>query len=201
MNKFYKLGLIMLALAASVTGAFAWDLVASASNSVITKTMIVPPVLDSGTSWQQTPVRGTSITVNAGSVYRIGQQLIVAAHAGTMTNGTTSVTTVSTNGAVVTTNTVVSVAAIAVPTVGISGYDGTVRWYRARGTDQRNVYIQATGYQDQSITLTDGAGSTLVYGVPAAAELLKFETFNGTLYVAPTSASVTNTSTVKVMAW
>ena len=141
MKKLMKM-MLMLALAASVTGALAWDVPITATYVAGTNLMILPPVVDASVQWQQYPVRATSVVVNAGARYRIGSQVIVAAHAGTMTNTAVTTTTyytngvqvvlagaqyAATNGIAVYTNTVIAVAPITVPAAGISGYDGSVR--------------------------------------------------------------------------
>ena len=202
-----KLMLLTLALAASVTGALAWDLDVPASNDTETVVMIVPPALASPyAQLAQLPVRATSVVVTAGAKYRIGNQVIVAAHAGTMTNSTT--TTYYTNGVLVdadgeayaVTNDIavvtnITVAAITVPAKGISGYDGSVRWYRPRELTEDDVRLQLTYSGDDTVTLTDASNGTLTY---TASGFIDFQDFLGTLYI---SQAALGTNSVKAVAW
>lgn len=209
MKKLMKM-MLMLALAASVNGAFAWDLTIPATNAAATTVMIVPPVVDAS-AWQQIPERSTGVVVAAGARYRIGRQIIVAAHAGTITN--VNVTTTSyytngvpvvlagaqwaaTNGISVYTNSVTACAPITVPAAGISGYDGTVRWYRVRQASVDDVRMQLTiSGSGETVTFTDGVGSTLDYTATAEKD---FADFDGALYVSRVS---TNACSIKAMAW
>jgi len=198
----------MLALAASVSGAFAWDLTVSDAYIGGTNIMIVPPVVSTA-SLAQIPVRATRVVVAAGSPYRIGSQIIVAAHSGAITNSTVTTTGYytngypvslavaqwsATNGVSVFTNTCISVAPITVPAVGLSGYDGTVRWYRARTADIDDIRLQLA-VAGGVLTLTDSSGSTLDY---TAAGTVDFSDFPGALYV---HKSATNACSVKAMGW
>lgn len=202
--------MLLTALATLVSGAYAADLTVPETNGTYTTVMVVPPILETAT-WEQVPQRGSAIVVNAGSVYRIGRQLIVAAHAGTMTN--TMVTTTAyytngvavvlagaqwaaTNGIAVYTNSYVSVAPITVPIKGLSILDGTVEWYRVRTAEQDDVTVQldvsGTG---STVTLSDGNGDSLVYSADATVEL---PDYTGALYISKTS---TNVWTSKTLVW
>lgn len=206
-----KFMLFTAVLATLVTGARAYDLTVPKTNATVKVVMLVPPV-SAGGDVSQLPVRATSVVVNAGAQYRIGSQVIVAAHAGTMTNTAVTTTTyytngfltalagaqfAATNGIAVHTNTVIAVAPITVPSQGISGYDGTVRWYRARTPDVENVRLQITvDGNGESVILTDGGGNTLKYAASVEKDFLDFP---GALYVSQSAMTATNS--VKVMAW
>lgn len=201
---------IMLAFAASVTGALAWDVSVPATNDTVKTVMAVPPVVDAS-ELTQLPVRATSVVVVAGAKYRIGSQVIVAAHAGTMTNSTVTTTAyytngipvalaaaqyAATNGIPVYTNIYTVVAPISVPAVGMSGYDGTVRWYRARTADQNDIQIQLT-YGAGTVKLTDSSGSVFSY-TAALADPQPLYDYKGALYVSMTGIG---TNTVSPRAW
>lgn len=207
MTKLSRL-LVMLALAASVTGAYAWDITIEDTYLAGTNIMVVPPVV-AATELSQLPVRGTSVVVAAGAKYKIGSQIIVAAHSGTMTNQTSTTTAYYTNGLPVElaaaqwaatnaipvyTNIYTVVAPITVPAVGLSGYDGSVRWYRARQPAQEDVRMQLT-VPAGTLTLSDASGSTLVYATASTVDFLDFE---GALYG---TKSVATNCTTKAMAW
>jgi hypothetical protein len=207
MTKLSRL-LAVLALAASVTGAYAWDISITDPYLAGTNIMVVPPVV-AAAELSQLPTRGTSVVVTAGAKYKIGSQIIVAAHSGTMTNQTVTTTAYYTNGLPVElavaqwaatnaipvyTNIYTVVAPITVPAVGLSGYDGSVRWYRARSPTQEDVRLQLT-VPGGTLTLTDGSGSTLAYTAAATVDFLDFE---GTLYG---TKSVKTNCTAKAMAW
>jgi hypothetical protein len=132
--------------------------------------------------------------VAAGAQYRIGRAVIVAAHAGTMTNTVVSTTTITTNGAVVSTNTVAVIAPITVPLSGISGYDGSVRWYRApTARDRARLKIVNGGC---TVTLSDGAGNTWLNTATATDD--GFVGYEGALYV---SKNDTNVCTITALSW
>lgn len=207
MKKLMKMTLL-LAFAASVTGALAWDVTVPETNDTATVVMLVPPVVEAS-ELSQIPVRGSNVAVVAGAKYRIGSQVIVAAHAGNMTN--TMVTTTAyytngipavlaaaqwaaTNGVPVYTNIYTVLAPISVPAAGLSGYDGSVRWYRARTADQEDVRLQIA-VAGGTVSLRDNSGSTLGY---AAAATVDFLDFNGALYV---YKDATNACSAKAMAW
>jgi hypothetical protein len=209
MKKLMKM-MLMLALAASVTGALAWDVPIAGTYIAGTNLMILPPVVAASEQWQQYPVRATSVVVNAGARYRIGTQVIIAAHAGTMTNTAVTTTTyytngvqvalagaqyAATNGIAVYTNTVIAVAPITVPAAGISGYDGSVRWYRARTADQDDVKIQID--TTNTVVLVDGAGNSIRYTATVDKD---FPDFGGALYF--NALTTTNgVDAIRVMPW
>ena len=202
--------MLLTALATLVSGAYAADITVPATNGTYTTVMVVPPILDTAT-WAQVPQRGSAVVVNAGSVYRIGRQLIVAAHAGTMTNEMVTVTAYYTNGIAVDltgaqyaatnatavyTNSYVTVAPITVPLKGLSIRDGTVEWYRVRSADQDDVKVQLkVGGTGSTVTLSDGLGDTLNYTADATVEL---PDYTGALYISKTS---TNVWTAKTLTW
>jgi len=184
--------MLVLALAGFVTSAGAWDLTVPETNAAATTVMILPPVVDSTQNWASYAERATSVVVSAGARYRIGRQVIVAAHAGTMTNTVVSTTTYTTNGAVITTNTVTVVAPITVPISGISGYDGSVRWYRASPSrDRVRVLLVNTG--GCNVTLSDGSGlNTWVKTATGVDD--SFIGYQGALYISKETESVCTTS-------
>lgn len=200
--------MLALAIVFAATGAFAWDLTVTDAN-IATNIVLVPPIATADAQWSQYPVRSTGVVVAAGARYRLGRDVIVAAHAGTITNQTVTTTSYFTNGVATTfagasnavvagraviTNTVIACAPITVPVKGISGYDGTVRWYRARELAEDFVRIQLT-IAGGTVTLTDSAGSTLTY---TSSGIYDFEGFPGLLYI---NKSATNAVSARVMDW
>lgn len=199
--------LILLALAAVSFGALAWDVTVPASNQAVTVLMVVPPVVDTPYSGiAQLPVRSTGVVVAAGAKYRIANQVIVAAHAGTITNqlvaayytnglvvALADAQWAATNGIAVVTN--LAVAPITVPVTGISGYDGTVRWYRARPTNNEDVRLQVVYGGSDTVVLQDSVGDALRY---AASGSVDFLDFTGAMYVKQLALG---TNSVRVLAW
>ena len=186
--------MVLLTVLAAVGVARAWNITVPETNATVTTLMVVPPVLSGGDEWRQVPERSTGVVVNAGAVYRIGRQLIVAAHAGTMTNSVVSTTTYVTNGTVIATNVVSVVAPITVPTYGLSGYDGSVRWFRARSARDNDVRIQlAVG--GGAVALTSGGGNTLTY---TASGTIDFPDYEGSLYV---SKNGTEACSAAIFVW
>lgn len=209
MKKLMKMTL-MLAFAASVSGALAWDVAVPATNDTVTTVMAVPPIV-AASELSQIPVRGSNVAVVAGSKYRIGSQIIVAAHAGNMTNTMVTTTAYYTNGIAVElagaqyaatnstpvyTNIYTVLAPISVPAVGMSGYDGTVRWYRARTADQNDIQIQLN-YGAGTVKLTDSSGSVFSY-TAALVDPHPLYDYAGAVYVSMTAIG---TNTVSVRAW
>ncbi|MBM4043560.1 MAG: hypothetical protein FJ279_00450 [Planctomycetes bacterium] len=190
----YKL-MLVLAFAGFATGAGAWGLTVPETNATATTVMIVPPVVDAALNWASYPERGTGVVVSAGARYRIGRQIIVAAHAGTMTNTLVTTTTYTTNGAAITTNTVSVVTPITVPIQGISGYDGTVRWYRA--PSERDAIRLRIVNGGCNVTLTDGSGFNSWVNTATAVDD-GFAGYQGPLYV---SKDGTNVCTITAFTW
>lgn len=187
--------MLALALAGFVTGAGAWDLTVPETNATATTVMIVPPVVEASLNWASYPERAVTNVVSAGARYRIGRQVIVAAHAGTITNGTVSTTTYVTNGVVVTTNTVTVITPITVPISGISGYDGTVRWYRAPSS--RTAIRLKVVNGGCNVTFSDGSGLNTWVNTASATDD-GFAAYQGPLYV---SKDDTNVCTVTAIQW
>jgi hypothetical protein len=195
MNRRYTKLMLALAFAGFVTGAGAWDLTVPETNATATTVMVVPPVIDATANWASYPVRVTNTAVAAGARYRIGNQVIVAAHAGTITNGTVSTTTYVTNGVTVATNTVTVITPITVPLSGISGYDGTVRWYRA--PSERSAIRLKIVNGGCTITFSDGSGLN-TWANTASATDDGFAGYQGALYV---SKNDTNVCSVTALQW
>ena len=205
-----KLQMLMITVLATLAfGAHAWTLTVPKTNATATTVMVVPPVRSIPADLSMIPERSTNVAVAAGAVYRIGGQLIVAAHAGNITNQQVTTTAYYTNGIAVNlaaaqyaatnsipvyTNSYTEVAPISVPAFGISGYDGTVRWYRARTAAYDDVRMQIT-VGGGSVTLTDASGNALVYSTTAEKD---FTGFDGTLYI---SQSDLSTNSVSIMVW
>lgn len=187
------------ALAIIAFGARAYDFTLATNTTTVASVMVLPPVYDPGLSWAQIPQRTTNASVAAGAYYRVGRQIIVAAHAGTITNGTTSVSTVVTNGAVISTNTVTSIVAITVPDVGISDYDGTVRWFKVPASRDRARVRVAISLPDTgaTVTLSDGIGNALTYTASASDD--GFVNYKRALYAS--KADATNLCTITVFPW
>jgi hypothetical protein len=195
MNRCYTKLMLALAFAGLVTGAGAWDLTVPETNAAATTVMIVPPVVDATENWASYPVRVTNTAVAAGARYRIGNQVIVAAHAGTITNGTVTTTTYTTNGATVVTNTSTVITPITVPLAGISGYDGTVRWYRAPSSRVATRLKIVNG--GCTLTFSDGSGYN-TWANTASATDDGFAGYQGALYV---SKSGTNACSITAWQW
>lgn len=195
MKRFTLKLMLALAIAGFVTGAGAWDLTVPETNDTATTVMIVPPVVNAALSWASYPERGSNVTVAAGARYRIGRQIIVAAHAGTITNETIVTTTYVTNGTVVATNSVVDLVPISVPLQGISGYDGTVRWYRAPSS--RSVVRLKTVNGGCNVTFSDGSGLNTWVNTATAVDD-GFAGYQGALYV---SKDDTNVCSVTALQW
>jgi len=187
--------MLAVALAGFVTGAGAWDLTVPETNDTVTTVMIVPPVVVGSANWASYPERGTSVVVTAGARYRIGRQVVVAAHAGTMTNTLVTTTTYTTNGTAITTNTVSVVAPITVPLQGISGYDGSVRWYRAP-TSRTALRLKVVN-GGCNVTLSDGSGLNTWVNTATAVDD-GFAGYQGALYV---SKDDTNVCSITALSW
>ena len=199
--------MLLSALAAFCSGALAWDVTVPATNQTVTVIMAVPPIAETPyPALEQLPVRSTGVVVAAGARYRIANQVIVAAHAGTITNQV--VTSYYTNGVVVNlagaqyaaTNGVrvvtnIVVAPITVPASGLSGYDGSVRWFRARTPAQDDVRLQVNYGGSDTVVLRNSLGDDLYY---TASGTVDFADFDGALYVTQLALG---TNAVRVLSW
>jgi len=198
-----RINLLTLAILAAVgltLGASAVSYtVPAVSNDVAI--MIVPPVYVAGAGVLQLPQRTTNATVAAGQIYRIGSLPIVAAHAGVITNGTVSTTTYTTNGLVITTNTVVRIQDVTVPLEGLSDYDGTVRWMRTVASRDRirlkvTVGDETTG---TAVQISDGGFNTWRYTTTASDD--GFVGYQRALYVDSDDVVGCTNSAVDVWSW
>ena len=160
--------------------------------------MVVPPVIDPAL-WAGFLPRSAGSVVFAGDKYRVANRIIVAAHSGTVTNTTTVTTVISTNLSVgVMTNSYTNVTFATVPVHGISGYDGTARWYRpavVRNHLRLAVSIGSDGGAC-SVVLSDGEGNDWTYTASAVDD--GFVEYQGALYARKTS---TNTCSITTMSW
>lgn len=189
-----------VAFAAAFGPARAAEFTIPATNGTPSSVMVLPPVYNAGPGWAQLPERGTSVVVSAGQIYRIGRRPIVAANAGSITNEAIATTVISTNGTVVSTNTTYAIVAVTVPEVGLSAYDGTVRWMRPHVARERTRLRVTVPGTEAYVSLTDGVGNTRTYTTTTDDD--GFADYQGALYGSLVGEYGTGSNaTVSVWSW
>lgn len=157
------------------------------------KFMVLPPVIPLSPSvLRNYNERTATNAVALGEIRRQGNQLIVAANAGT------TAVTMATNTVVIgsVTNTVVFANPITIPETGLTAIDGSVYWYKVPQA-RNNAIVQVT-VADGVVTLATPDGGAL----PVSSTTLfdtEFSKFSKALIAS--QSTYTNVNSVSVMEW
>ena len=191
MKTLKTLAVLVAVLVATCAPAGTVTLEKAYTNTV--KFMVMPPVIPLTPSVLRNYTERTATnTVAIGEIRRQGNQLLVAANAGT--TATTMTTTTNIVGSV--TNIVTFATPITIPETGLTAVDGTVYWFKV--PQIRNNAIVKVTIVDGTVTLATPDGGAL----PVTATTLfdtEFSKFNKALIAS--QSAYTNVNSISVMEW